>query len=854
MVDVQFCFSFAFSITRLINSSKKTILIQTSSYLSVHFRSLKFIFVLLLVALYSSIFGQNTITISGNITDEDGLPIPHVNIFVEGTTQGIAGNAKGEYSIEIDVADSVLISYSALGFTRKTLTFYPKGKRQLNQDVTLLPSVSSLEEVSITTSHRRFGNIERINHRDIEFLPDASGNFESILKSLPGVSSSNELSSQYSVRGGNFDENLVYVNDIEIYRPFLIRSGQQEGLSFINSDMVNGVEFSAGGFNAEYGDKMSSVLSIKYRQPTENSARAEVSLLGANGLIEGVGKNKNFSHLTGVRYKTSQYLLSTLDVGGDYTPVFIDIQSILAYRFSPKFKVSVLGNVSANSYQFAPDVRETRFGSFTNALQLKVFYEGQELNSFRTIQGAATAEYRPTEKSMLKLIGSVYSATEAETFDILGQYLLNELDNSLGSSTYGDSLINVGVGGFLNHARNFLYANFYRIEHLGSNITKKNTTKWGVRYQFESIEDRISEWDLIDSSGYAVPYNGENLLLSYSLKSSNKIASHRVSGYVQNSNKMNLSIGELTTTAGIRFNYWSFNNEFTVSPRANIMLKPDWQSDIAFHISGGYYHQPPIYKELRLANGSINHNIKAQESIHAVFGIEYLFSAWNRPFRFQTELYYKHLENLIPYKIDNVRIQYAGENLAKGYVQGIDFKVNGEFVEGAESWASLSLMKTYEDIQGDSFEQNGKTIYPGYYPRPTDQRFSIGAFFQDFIPGNPTYKVHLTGFFGSGLPFSMPQSERYDIVARMPAYKRVDIGFTKVFVDKGVATGKFLRNKTWIKSMWIGAEVFNLFDFKNTISHLWVQTVSNQNNESGMYAVPNYLTSRRINVKLSAKF
>ncbi len=817
-------------------------------------QSIKLIVTLILTVLYINAFGQNVCVINGKITDTEGHPIPFVNVTVEGTNWGVAGDAKGVYSVKVEADDSTTLSFSAIGYSPVTLRIRTKGKNVLEQNIELAESSRALDEIQITTSHRRFGNIERINHKDIEFLPDASGNFESILKSLPGVSSSNELSSQYSVRGGNFDENLVYVNDVEIYRPFLIRSGQQEGLSFINSDMVDGVEFSAGGFNAEYGDKMSSVLNIKYRQPTENRARAEVSLLGANGLIEGIGKNKNFSHLTGVRYKTSKYMLSSLDEGGDYTPVFIDIQSNLAYRFSPKFKLSFLGNLSSNNYQFAPNVRETRFGSFTNALQLKVFYEGQEVNSFRTIQGAATAEFRPTEQSMLKLIGSVYSATEAETFDIRGQYLLNELDNTLGSTTYGDSSINVGVGGFLNHARNFLYANFYRVEHLGSNVTKKNTTKWGVRYQYESIEDMINEWDLIDSSDYAVPYNGENLQLSYSLRSSNTLASHRVNGFLQNSNKKDFAIGELTTTAGLRFTYWSFNNQLIISPRATIMFKPDWHRDIAFHVSGGFYHQPPTYKELRPPSGEINHQIKAQESIHAVLGMEYLFQAWNRPFRFQTELYYKHLNNLIPYKVDNVRILYAGKNIAKGYVQGIDFKVNGEFVKGAESWASLSLMKTYEDIQGDSFEENGQTIYPGYYPRPTDQRFSVGVFFQDFVPGNVSYKVHLTGFYGSGLPFNSPRSERYDIVARMPSYKRVDIGFTKIFKDGTVKAGKLLKNKSWIKGLWVGAEIFNLFDFKNTISYLWVQTVSNQSNESGNYAVPNYLTSRRINVKLSMKF
>ena len=818
-------------------------------------KKLKYTILPVLLVLGNVVYTQNQGVIEGTVKDADGKPITFANVQVEGTTIGVATNANGFFRILVAPSDSVRLVFSSLGFAIAKQTISISSEERISIEVTLISSSSELDEVSVISFHRRFGNIERINPKDLEFIPDASGSFESILKSLPGVSSTHELSSQYSVRGGNFDENLVYVNDIEIYRPFLIRSGQQEGLSFINSDMVEGIEFSAGGFNAEYGDKMSSVLNIRYRQPSQNSARTEASLLGASGMVEGISNNGKFTHLTGIRYKTSQYLLTSLDVSGDYTPIFLDFQSNLSWRISQAFRISFLGNYSSNRYQFAPDVRETRFGSFTNALQLKVFYQGQEMNKFETMQGALTAEYRPNNKTILKFIGGSYIAQESETFDIIGQYLLNELDNTLGSTTYGDSLINVGIGGFINHARNFLNANFHRAEHLGSFVTENNNLKWGIRYQYEFIDDKISEWDLIDSSGYAVPYNGELLTLSYSLKSLNRIASNRVSGYIQNSFKINLNDWELTTTAGVRFSYWSFNQEWNISPRATIMVKPNWERDIAFHISGGYYHQPPLYKEYRMPDGTLNKNIKSQESIHAVFGVEYLFTAWDRPFRFQTELYHKELNYLIPYKVDNVRIKYSGLNQAKGYAQGIDFKVNGEFVEGAESWASLSLMRTYEDIIDDFYTNElGDKVYPGYYPRPTDQRFSVGAFFQDYIPGNPTYRVHLTGFYGTGLPFSIPGSPRYDLVARMPSYKRVDIGFTKVFKDDRGKGGKAFANTPWLKSFWVSAEIFNLFDFRNTISYLWVQTVSNQSNESGKYAVPNYLTSRRINIKLSAKF
>ena len=797
-------------------------------------------------------FSQGYGVVEGAIRDINGKAIAFANIVNENEQTGVASTESGLYHIKVTPSDSVVLSFSSVGYVTQSvkLSIALGEVRKLN--VTLTESTSEIDEVTISISNRTFGNIERINHKDIEFLPSASGSFEAILKSLPGVSSSHEMSSQYSVRGGNFDENLVYVNDVEVYRPFLIRSGQQEGLSFINSDMVDGVEFSAGGFNAEFGDKTSSVLNIRYKTPNENAAKAEVSLLGADALVEGIGKNQRFSHITGVRYKTSRYFLQTLDEGGEYQPAFFDFQTHLSWRFSPKFKLSLLGNISTNHYQFAPNVRETRFGSFSNALQLRVHYQGQELNKFETLQGALAGEYRPNESTVLKFIGSSYTANESETFDIIGQYLLNELDNTLGSTSYGDSLINVGIGGFINHARNYLRANFYRAEHIGIYTHDRNTLKWGINLQHETIRDRINEWELIDSSGYIISQTTELLSLQKHIKTNNNIASNRFSGYIQNSYNLSFSSLEITTTAGIRFTYWSFNNELNISPRASIIMRPGSKSDISFHLSGGYYYQPPLYKEYRLPNGELNHNISSQKSVHAVFGAEYLFKAWQRPFRLQLEAYHKELRHIIPYKIDNVRILYSGENMAKGFAQGIDLKVNGEFVPGAESWASLSVMRTYEDVKGDSYiDANGNTINPGYYPRPTDQRFSVGLFFQDYIPRNPSYRVHLTGFYGTGYPVGIPNSSRWDMLTRMPSYRRIDMGFTKSF--KG-GNGTSFANITWLKDLWVGVEVFNLLNFNNTISYLWVPTVSNQNNEAGHYAVPNYLTSRRINVKISAKF
>lgn len=807
------------------------------------------------IAGFSSVMGQSKGIVVGTITDTLNHPIELANVTVQGTNTGSSSDENGRYRLKLTANQDLVVIVTCVGFVSKSFNLRVNDGERKEINVKLISLSNSIEEVSVISSRRKFGNIEKINIKDIEFIPDASGNFESILKSLPGVSSSNELSSQYSVRGGNFDENLIYVNGIEVYRPFLIRSGQQEGLSFVNSDMVSDVEFSSGGFNAEYGDKMSSVLNIKYRKPQKYAANISASLLGTNITLEGISKNKKFTHITGFRYKTSKYLLNTLDVKGDYNPAFIDLQSYLNYEVNPRFNLNFLGSYSSNKYQFAPDVRETRFGTFNNALQLKVYYEGQEVNIFETALGALGAEFKPTTNLQIKLTGSGFVTYEGETYDLLGEYLLNELDNSLGSTTYGDSLVNVGIGGSLKHARNFLDAKVFAIDNSYIWTSGINKLKWGFKYQREIIDDQISEWELIDSSDYSLPYSNDKLELSYSLKASNSIQSNRVSGYAQDEINFSCSNFNFITSSGVRVSYWDYNHEYLVSPRISVTMEPNWRNDLSFHLSGGVYYQPPFYKELRLTNGSLNPNIKSQKSIHFVLGSEYRFKSWQRPFRFTSELYYKYLSNLIPYKVDNVSIRYSGENMAKGYAMGLDLKINGELVPGAESWASLSIMKTRENISNDHYiDQNGNVVYPGEYPRPTDQLINFGLFFQDYFPGNPTFRVHLSGHYGSGLPVSMPKTDRYDLISRMPSYKRVDIGFTKVFKDDAGKGGKSLNGVKWIKSLWLSAEVFNLLNINNTISYMWVQTVDNQENKSGMYAVPNYLTSRRINVKLTIKF
>ncbi len=821
-----------------------------------YYNGIKLCLVLTLSIISITIYGQGKGFVVGVITDTLNRPIEFANIAIQNTNLGSSSDENGRYRLKVVSNQRLTFIVSCVGYIPNSFELKIGNDERREVNIKLIPIYNRIEEVSVISTRRKFGNIEKINTKSLQFIPDASGNFESILKSLPGVSSSNELSSQYSVRGGNFDENLVYVNGVEIYRPSLVRSGQQEGLSFVNSDMVSGVEFSSGGFNAEYGDKMSSVLNIKYRKPENNAANVNISLLGTNFTVEGLSKNKKFTHITGFRYKTSKYLLNTLDTKGDYRPVYLDLQSYLNYDISPKFSMSFLGSYSTNKYQFVPGDRETRFGTFNNALQLKVYYEGQEINTFETALGAFSAELKPSNNLQFKLTTSGFITYERETYDLLGEYLLNELDNSLGSSTYGDSLINVGIGGSLNHARNFLNTRVLSVDNSNIWISGVNKLKWGIKYQHEMVDDQISEWKLIDSSGYSIPISTDQLELSYALKASNKFNSNRINGYVQDELNISGGIFNYIITAGARISYWDYNDEYIISPRASITAEPSWRKDISFHLSGGYYYQPPFYKELRFTNGILNPSIKSQKSIQFVLGSEYRFVAWDRPFRFTSELYYKNLSNLIPYKVDNVSIRYSGKNMAKGYAYGLDLKINGELVSGAESWASLSIMQTYESITNDTYiDQNLSILRTGYYPRPTDQRVNFGVFFQDYLPGNPTFRVHLSAHFSTGLPVSAPQNVAiYNPITRMPSYKRIDIGFSKIFKDDVGKGGTKLNGVKWLKGLWLSAEVFNLLNINNTVSYLWVQTVNNQENESGTYAVPNYLTSRRLNIKLTAKF
>jgi hypothetical protein len=716
---------------------------------------------------------------------------------------------------------------------------FAAAEESVSKNISMPASDLQLAEITVAEQRRRGGNITRIDPQLAQLLPDAAtGAVETLIKTLPGVSSNNELSSQYTVRGGNFDENLVYVNDIEIYRPFLIRAGQQEGMSFINSDMVSTIEFSAGGFDAKYGDKMSSVLDIKYRKPSDFRGSASAGLLGATAHFEDVTLKGRLSHISGIRYKTNRYLLGSLDEKGEYDPQFLDFQTYITYQFSEKFNVSFLGNIAQNQYEFIPQTRRTTFGTWDTPLNTTIYFEGQEVDDFKTYLGALSANYHPNINLNLKFIASAYYATEEETYDILGQYFLNQLERDLSSEEFGDSVLNLGVGSFLNHARNYLDATVYSFSHRGAFDAESHLLNWGVKFQHESIEHKINEWIYRDSTGYSLPYSDEKVLLFYTLNSKNNLNSNRITGFIQDTYEIAMSDGDLYLTGGIRFNYWDFNNELLVSPRVSLNYYPEWKNKVSFSLSGGMYHQSPFFKELMNRRGGIVPDIKAQRSYQVVAGADYLFTAWDRPFRFSSEAYYKYMNRLIPYQVDNVRIRYLADLEANGFATGIDMKINGEFVSGVQSWASLSFMTTREDIADDGH---------GSIPRPTDQWMNFSLFFQDYLPGNPSYKMQLSGFYGARLPTGPPNSERYQDVFRMPPYRRIDLGFSKVIISAAnPSSQKFLRH---INDLWISLEVFNLLNINNTISYFWVTS-----NYGDMFAVPNYLTRRKVNLKLTVKF
>jgi len=827
----------------------------------------------LLLFLFISFFSSaqnNTTIIYGTVSDSLFKPIKLVSISVVGTQINTLSANNGFYELKVSTGINFTLAFSYLGYrvVKVNLPASTEPRREIN--VTMFSSAHNIDPIIITGTPDRGSNIQHIDIKPLNELPGPNSGVEALIKTIGmGVTSNNELSSQYNVRGGNYDENLVYVNDIEIYRPFLVRSGEQEGLSFVNSDLVSAISFSSGGFDAKYGDKMSSVLDIQYKKPTEFAGSLNLNLLGLSAHVEGASKNLRCTYLLGVRQKSNQYVLKSLETKGDYKPSFTDVQGMVTYNFSEKFEINVLGNYARNLYKMVPQSRQTDFGTLNDAKRLTIFFDGQEVDKFNTYFGAVSAIFKPNTRTNLKLIGSSFNSNESETYDIQGQYWLDQLESDMGKDDFGQVAFNLGVGTFLNHARNYLNSNVYSLEHKGATTTKKRFFQWGIKYQHEFINDQVHEWKMIDSAGYTLPHDPDNLLLLQEVViAKNQLSSNRSSGFLQNTWTLDHDSTRMSLTAGIRGNYWDFNNQFLISPRATFSIKPKMRRDIAFRFSAGYYYQPPFYRELRDMTGKINYDIKAQKSIHFVAGSDWNLKAWGRPFRYITEIYYKFLDDLIPYEVDNVRIRYYAKNNSHGYATGIDMKINGEFVKGIESWASISVMQTREDIKDDYYytyyNKNNELIIPGYtydnvavdsvrhepgyIPRPTDQRVNFSLFFQDYLPKYPSFKMHLNLVFGSSLPFGPPTYTKYKDTLRMPPYRRVDIGFSKMIKSEDTKVSEHSPFR-YFKTIWISLEVFNLLQVNNTISYLWIKDVTNRT-----YAVPNYLTPRQLNVKLIVQF
>ncbi len=797
----------------------------------------------------------------GYVIDPSNRGIELANVYFENTQTGTTTNANGYYELTATKRDSIVIVYSMLGYETIRHTIIPN-KQVIQISVVMQPTSQEMKDLEVVAQRRQTSSMSFIDPSKYRQMPNTAGNFESLLITFTGVTSNNELSSQYNVRGGSFDENLVYVNGIEIYRPLLIRSGQQEGLSFINQDMVEKVGFSSGAFNAEFGDKMSSVLDITYKKPTKTETSASVSLLGATAYL-GTSSNR-FTQLHGVRYKTSSYLLGSLETEGEYNPSFIDYQGYFTYKLNEKSELTLLTNFSQNLFNFRPESRSTNFGTYFMGRNFTVYFEGQEQDVFRTGFGALSYHYRPQQNLRLSLLASGFGTNESENYDILGEYILSEVKMDLQESNRKGATL--GIGKYHEHARNQLNATVLDLTHSGEFNGLNHTLKWGASLKREIIVDRINEWEWRDSAGYSLPYNNREVNLYYTLKSDNTLDTWRTTAYVQDTRKWRTNGGSYTLTGGVRSHYWTFNNEWLVSPRASVSFVPYWKKDFSFRFSTGLYYQAPFYKEIRdtlndaLGNVRIrlNENIQSQRSVQFVLGGDHYFRAFGRPFKFTTEAYLKLADRVSIYDIENVQITYSGENNAKAYTAGIDFKLFGELVPGTDSWINFSLMNSKEDIIGDSYVKNtyddkrniisSEVVSPGWVSRPNEQRYAFSMMFQDYLPNNPDYKVQLKFVYSDGLPFGPPRNNLHRAAFRSPAYKRVDLGGSRVLVR---GNNKML-NKNWLKgveSIWLNLEVLNLMDFQNVNSYYWVTDIYGQ-----QLAVPNYLTSRQFNVRLIVDF
>lgn len=787
------------------------------------------LFLLAIFSACSIALSAQTFTLRGRVIDQNGSPIELASVACVAQGKATVTSRKGEYKLLLLSADSVVIRFSMLGYKAKTRVLrHPHGPQSLQ--VVLYDEASTLGEVNVQGQKIQTTQTQELNTKDLRTTPTTTGNaVEELIQSQAGVSTHSELSSQYNVRGGAFDENSVYINNVEVYRPFLVRSGQQEGLSIINPDMVEKIGFSTGGFEAKYGDKMSSALDIIYRQPKHLEANVTASLLGANAYV-GMG-NKKFSWSNGLRYKTTRNLLSSLETNGEYRPDFLDYQTYLTYRPNIRWSISLIGNISDNHYTFRPKDRETKFGTLEDVKAFRVYFDGQEKDLFRTFFGTVGITRHFSDSTSLSILGSAFHTRENERYDIQGQYWLDQTETSE----------NLGVGTYFEHARNYLKAHVESIKLLFRHRARQHNIEAGMTYRMEHIEEKSVEYEMRDSAGYSIPHTGKDLQMIYSLRAKNRLDANRLETYVQDTWRFT-SPGEhtfFTLNYGLRFAHWNFNRESILSPRVSLGIIPAFNHDVTFRLATGLYYQAPFYKELRDTNtvngvtyATLNRNIKSQRSIHFIGGMDYRFRSAGRPFKFTAEVYYKVLSNLVPYSINNVKVVYYGNNEADGHAAGIDLKLFGEFVPGTDSWVSLSVMDTKMKLHGVSL------------PLPTDQRYALNLFFTDYFPGTDRWKMSLKLAYADGLPFSAPHRELEKASFRAPAYKRADIGMGyRLLKNDDRSSRSIFRN------IWLGLDCLNLFGISNVNSYYWVTDVN-----SHQYAVPNYLTGRQLNFRVQFEF
>ena len=776
---------------------------------------------LLLALMMSAAALADGFTLKGKVVDEESNALELVTVSCLAQGKVTMTNLKGEFSIDLQSADSVEVRFSMVGYgVRKRVFRRPKGK--MNVQIVMYP-MESLQEITVTERRRQTGQTGQLDIKDIKQAPSTTGNaVEELIQQQAGVSSHNELSSQYNVRGGSFDENSVYINNVEVYRPLLISSGQQEGLSIINPDMVEKIGFSTGGFEAKYGDKMSSALDITYRRVRGVEASATASLLGASGYL-GVG-NKKFSMSHGLRYKTTRYLLGSLETTGEYNPNFIDYQTYISYTPNKRWTVDFIGNISENHYNFEPEDRETSFGTLADVKSFKVYFDGQEKDLFRTLFGTASITRHFGDSTSIKFLTSAFHSKERETYDIMGQYWLDDTQTQE----------NLGVGTYMEHARNYLTADVVSFKLIGTHKTRHHDIEAGITYKTEHINEQAKEYEMRDSSGYSIPHSADRLDLIYTLAAKNDVKSHRIEGYIQDSYKFSKGDTYFTLNYGVRLSNWSFNKETIVSPRASIAIVPSFNNDVTFRFATGLYYQAPFYKEMRdtitkngITTAVLNENIKSQRSLQFIGAFDYRFKMLNRPFKFSAEAYYKALSNLIPYNVQNMKVTYYGENMCSGYSAGLDLKLYGEFVPGTDSWLTFSVMSTQQKMNGN------------WIPMPTDQRWAVNLHFTDYFPGTDRWLMTLRLAFADGLPFGAPHRGLEMVQFRAPAYKRADIGMSY----------RIIKNGKGVKNLWLGIDCLNLFGISNVNSYYWVTDVTNK-----QWAVPNYLTGRQINGRIKVEW